>query len=84
MAAGRQKWSHVRLSLTAGLRGQRQRGYAVARRQWHGRVRMLTPAPSGREMRKKGSTTSTWIARQLVLGCWCYKELIHYPAAGAA
>jgi hypothetical protein len=35
---------------------------------------MLTPGHrSGWEIRKKGST-STWIARLLVLGCWCYKE----------
>jgi hypothetical protein len=38
-------------------------------------VGMLTPGHrAGWEMRKKGSTpTSTWIARLLVLGCWCYK-----------
>jgi hypothetical protein len=41
-------------------------------------------ALSGQEMRKKGSTTSTWIAWLLVLGCWCYKELRHYLVAGAA
>jgi hypothetical protein len=37
-------------------------------------------ASSGWEMRKKESITSTWIARLLVLGCWCYKDVL---AAGA-
>jgi hypothetical protein len=59
--------------VAAQVRGGGGTGVPGARRGRRG-AGMLTPVhQAGWETRKKGSI-STWMARLLVLGCWCYKE----------